>query len=219
VDVGQRAAIENVVKRDGKVAVWVYAPGFVGETLSDEGVSSLTGIKVAHLDGPQALRVKITDAGDALVKDAPQAVVWGDDAKIAPVFYCTDESAKALGVLDGVGRTGLAVRRFPEWTSVYCAAPNLPAWLLRDIAKCAGVHIFNEADDVLYANRSFLGIHTNEAGPRVLRFARPTSLYEVFEKRQVATDAIEVKVELPARHTAFYFLGTGEQWEGASRER
>ncbi len=215
LDAAQRAMVDGVVKRDGRTALWVYAPGFVGETLSDEGVSSLTGIRIVHLNERRALKVKMADVSDEAAKGIPPGAGWGDDAPIGPVFHCDDPAAVSLGVIEGLGKTGLAVKRFPAWTSVYCAAPNLPSWLLRAVARSAGVAIYSDGEDVMYINKSFLGIHTNEAGLRTLRFPRPVSLFEVFEKKQVATDAVEVKLELPARHTALYFLGAAEAWQKA----
>ncbi|OGV68720.1 MAG: hypothetical protein A3K19_13265 [Lentisphaerae bacterium RIFOXYB12_FULL_65_16] len=215
LDAKQRAAIDAVVKKDGKTAVWVYAPGFVGDSLSDVGISSVTGITVAHSTEAKPLKITIADVDDDTTKGLTLNAGWGDNAGISPVFFCEDGAAKPLGVLEGIGKTGLAVKRFPNWTSVYCAAPNLPSWLLRSVARAAGVQILNETDDPLYANRSFLALHTNEAGERVLRFAAPTSLYEVFDHKQVARDALEVTVDLPAKHTAFYFRGTEEEWNRA----
>lgn len=215
MDERQRAAVNKVVKRHGKTALWVYAPGFIGDTLSNDGISSLTGIPVGRSDESLPLKVKITEFGDDLTKGTAQGTGWGSDAKVSPVFFCDDPSAKALGAIDGLAKTGLAVKRSPEWTSVYCAAPNIPAWLLRSIARTAGVHIYNDADDPLYVSRSFLAIHTNVAGERALRFPQPTSLFEVFEQKQIARDAREVKLDLPAKHTAFYFLGAGDTWDAA----
>ncbi|MDD4869671.1 MAG: beta-galactosidase [Kiritimatiellae bacterium] len=217
LDQTQRGMIDKTVKKDGKVVVWVYASGFVDGTLSDEGITQTTGIKVTYTNDHRAVKIKITDKDDDLTKGAPEDTRWGSGDKLAPIFYCTDKSAKVLGMIDGFESPGLAVKRFPEWTSVYCAAPNLPWWLLRSMAKSAGVHIYNDAGDVMYLNKSFLTIHANEAGQRILRFSKPVSLFEVFERRQVATDVMEVKVDLPAKHTAIYLLGTAEQWKKAGK--
>ncbi len=217
LDLAQRATIDKTVKKDGKVVVWVYAPGFVDSTLSDDGIMQVTGIKVAHTNDHRTLKIKITDRDDKLTKGVPVDAKWGSGDKLAPVFYCVDEGAGVLGTIEGLERPGLAVKRLPEWISVYCAAPNLPWWLLQSIARSASVHIFNEGGDVMYMNKSFLTIHSNEAGQRILRFPKPVSLFEVFERRQTAANATEVKVDLPAKHTAIYFIGTADQWEKARK--
>ena len=83
------------------------------------------------------------------------------------------------------------------------------------IARDAGVHIYSEHDDALYANRSFIGIHSHGAGPRRLRFPRIVDLYDLFGDKQAARQVGEFGVELPANTTAFYFLGTAEEWQRA----
>ena len=119
-----------------------------------------------------------------------------------------------LGVLDGIGKPGLVVRRYPAWTSVYSAAPDLPSWLLREIARKAGVHVYSDHDEALYANHSFLGLHTRDAGPRTIRFPQQTDVYDLFAERQVAKAADEITVDFPAHKTAFYFLGSEDEWKG-----
>lgn len=48
-------------------------------------------------------------------------------------------------------RPGFAVKAFPNWTSLYVAAPNIPANVLRSIARFAGAHIYSDDADVIYA--------------------------------------------------------------------
>ena len=208
----QRAAIDSVVRRSNRTALWVYGPGFVGQTLSEDGISSLVGMKIDRLDAAGPLRVRITAGDDPLVRDRPAEAVWGASYPVLPVFFCADRAATVLGQIEGVGKPGFAVRRFKDWTSVWAAAPNLPSWLLRSVARTAGVHITSETDDAIYLNRSFLAIHTNQPGVRRLRFPRPTSLFEVYQERPIARDVTELSVDLPARHTAIYFLGTEQEW-------
>lgn len=216
VDAKQRAAIDRVVKTGGKTAVWIYAPGFVGESLSDAGISSLTGIKVSHSATANPLTIRVTDTTDEITRGVVQKAKWGGGGKISPVFFSEDASAKSLGILEGLGNDGLVVKRFPKWTSVYSAVPNLPSWLLRSIAKSAGVQIINDADDVLYANRSFLAIHTDTADKRRLSFPKPVTLYDVFARKEVARGVRDVTVSLPNKHTTMYFLGTEENWRRGS---
>jgi hypothetical protein len=117
-----------------------------------------------------------------------------------------------LGELYGFGAPGLIAKRIGAVRAYFSAAPKLPAALVRSIAARAGVHIYNEQDDVTYVNRSFVGLHTPRSGQRTLRFPQPTNLYEVYSKEVVARNALEVTLDLPARHSALYFCGTEEEW-------
>ena len=56
------------------------------------------------------------------------------------------------------------MKRFPGWTSVYLGSPAANAGLLRAVARAAGTHRYVDGDDIVYANRSFVAIHTREVG-------------------------------------------------------
>ena len=211
----QREAIERRVKCEGRTAVWVYAPGVVRESLSTAGVESLTGIRVAYEDRGAAMKIAISNVADPITRRLKPGASWGAADAIAPIFYSEEPAATVLGNLQGIDKPGLVVRRFGDWTSVYSAAPNLPSWLLREIARAAGVHVFSERDEALYANRSFLGIHTHRAGARRLRFPQPTAVYDLFAEKQLAAQATELLVDLPQHTTALFFLGTEKQWRQA----
>jgi len=55
-----------------------------------------------------------------------------------------------------------------------------PADLLRGIARRAGCHLFSDSDDIIYANRSFLAIHTGTAGKRTFHLRRKADVVDVF---------------------------------------
>ena len=62
-------------------------------------------------------------------------------------------------------------------------------------------------------NSSFLGIHTPTSGKRTLRFKKPTDLFDVYNEKNVCKQVTEFILDLPARHSALYFMGTKQEWE------
>ena len=54
---------------------------------------------------------------------------------------------------------------------------------LRDFCKSAGVHIYSERDAVIYANKSFVFIHTGEDGEQRLSVPKDAPLYDVFSSK------------------------------------
>jgi len=65
---------------------------------------------------------------------------------------------------------GFVLKKFPGWTSVFASAPNVPSDVLRNISSYAGCHIYNDDNDVLYANSHYLMIHTAKASVRTIPF-------------------------------------------------
>jgi hypothetical protein len=167
----QRAAIHARLKRNGATAVWVYAPGYIGEKLSVDNMHDLTGIRVAESDSAGELHVEITAYDHAYKKSLPKGFAYGTDVNVAniirwydhqiylkdprdpglqrdlpgfrinPRFWSDDPEAEVLGRLAGLDKPGLVVKKQPGWTSVYSSAAILPAALLRNIARAAGCHI------------------------------------------------------------------------------
>ena len=81
--------------------------------------------------------------------------------------------------------------------------------MLRGIARFAGVHLYSQDGDVLYATRELLSIHTVAGGARAFRLPRPVEeVYDLFGRTTVARGTREFQVNLPPRSTAFFFTGS-----------
>jgi hypothetical protein len=108
----------------------------------------------------------------------------------------------------------MGIKTFSEWTSIYVAAPNLPAPLLRGLARFAGVHLYSEAGDLLYAAPQLLGAHTVAGGDRT--FALPAKVevvYDLFEDREVARNMARFQVDLEPTSTVLYYTGDADLLE------
>jgi hypothetical protein len=211
----EREMIERKVKRDGTVVVWVYAAGLIGEGgISGEYMEELTGIRCGVYVDQWVLNVTVTDYEHPLTVDLPVPMRFGTDYQIGPIVYADDVGVRVLGNLvysRGMARPGFCVKEFEEWTSIFIAAPVIPAVLLRNIARYAGVHLYSDSLDVVYANNSFVAVHTNhKSGRRVIGLRKKADVYEVFEGREVAKNAMSFVEELPARTTKLYYIGDEE---------
>jgi hypothetical protein len=72
----------------------------------------------------------------------------------------------------------MAIKEFSEWKSIYSVTSYFPAAVLRELARYAGVHIYCETDDTLYANDSYVCMHANEAGSLTVSWPNPVDLYD-----------------------------------------
>ncbi|MBC8230393.1 beta-galactosidase [bacterium] len=97
-----------------------------------------------------------------------------------------------------------------DWSSVYSTAPNLPADLLRNIARYAGCHIYNEANDVIYASRYFICLHSAQGGSRTINLPKRTNVWDVFVEKQIASSVASFQADIPPGSTVLYYLG--EDW-------
>ncbi len=75
-------------------------------------------------------------------------------------------------------------------------------------ARYAGVHLYSEAGDVLYATRELLGVHTAGGGER--EFSLPgkvEQVCELFTEQEVAQDCDRFTVRLAPASTVLYYTG------------
>lgn len=211
LDEKRRAGVRRHIRQGKRTALWIYAPGYIRSDLSLNNIEDLTGFRMNMGEQPWGPLVHITDFCHPITAGLSQDLVWGTNNKLAPIFHLEDPEAKILGQVvysQGNCKPGFAVKAFPEWTSIYSAAPNIPAPVLRNIARFAGAHIYNEAGDVLYATRQLLGVHTVSGGTRTFKLPRPVEeVYDLFDQRTIARDVREFRITLPPVSTALYYTG------------
>ena len=226
-------AVEKRVKRNGAVVVWTYAPGIQ----SPEGIdlaraSRLTGFRLRAADVEALPRVSFTamdhpfirhrqpKGGDRYIHGGlPPGYIgagaMGNDDRagiFGPVIYVDDPDAETLGELDALQAPGFCVKRFDDWTSVFVSAPMLNAFVLRNMAREAGIHVYAEQGDVVLPGRSFLTVHAREAGEKHVRLPSPADVYECYDGRLIGRQVSEFRDTLERHATGLYFLGSVDDY-------
>ena len=218
LDRARRDALAGELRRDGRVAVWIYAPGYIREEPALEHMTELTGFRFGKGEHPWGPLMHIVNFEHPITAGLPQDLFWGTNSLLGPVFHLEDPDASILGQVvysQGRCKPGLGVKIFPDWTSIYIAAPNVPAPVLRGIARFAGVHLYSEAGDVLYATPQLLSVHTVAGGEREFRLPRWVEIvYDLFGRQIVARDVDRFQATLRPASTAFYYTGQANLLEG-----
>jgi hypothetical protein len=215
LDRERRAALKYGIQRDGRVALWIYAPGYIEDDLSLHNMSDLTGFSFEMGRTAWGPLLHIIDFQHPITRNLPQELFWGTNSRLGPVFHLADDSAHILGEVvysQGRCRAGFGVKHFPEWTSIYVAAPNIPAEVLRGVARFANVHVYNEQGDVLYATSELVAVHTKAGGRRLFHLPKPVEVvYDLFEYKILVEQTDRFQVELPPASTALFFTGAVHQ--------
>jgi hypothetical protein len=210
----RRKALLRRLRGSGATALWIYAAGFMRETAEAAHVAELTGFRVGTGEHAWGQTAHITDFDHPITQNLPQDLSWGTDSPLAPLFHLEDAQARILGQVvysQGRCRPGFGVKPRDGWTSIYCATPNLPSSLLRGIARFSGVHIYNDAGDVLYASRRILGVHTVSGGPRTFVLPeRAEVVRDLFSSCDLARDSDRFSVDLFPRSTSLFYAGERE---------
>jgi len=211
MDDNRRAALKKELCRDGHTALWIYAPGYIKDSSSVDYMKDLTGFTFVENPHPWPSFMHISNFSHPITRELPQDLFWGTDSQLGPLFHLADSNTTVLGnivMAQGTCQPGFAVREFPGWRSVYIAVPNIPAQILRSIARYSNVHIYSEEGDVLEASRNLLCVHTISGGER--KFSLPEEvevIYDLFGKTIIGRNTSQFTVTLPASSTALYFTG------------
>lgn len=221
LDEREKESIRRVVRKKGRTALWIYAPGYITESgLSDEAISEITGIELLSRNMSGQLRASLCDMQHPITARCSPGVEWETSEPVGPVITSRDKDARVLGMLhvspgfDRLGRdrvgvefgTGLAVKEMNGWRSVWSGVPNMPAALLRGIAAYAGVHIYSDGDDFLCANNSMISIHARYAGKRTIRLPRLCKVTDAFTGDVVADKSAVFSVPLRQYETRMWWL-------------
>jgi hypothetical protein len=106
-------------------------------------------------------------------------------------------------------KPGYVVKAADGWQSIYMSAGPAPAAVWREVARDADVRILNENPDVLYANRSWLALHTGAAGSRRIRLPyRAEKVCEVFSGKVLSGPTSEIELEVEKWKTYLFYLGS-----------
>jgi hypothetical protein len=98
------------------------------------------------------------------------------------------------------------MKQIRSWTSVYTLNPVLPAAFLRALARHAGVHLYNDRDDTLYASRSFLTLAADAAGRRQIQLPRRCDVFDPFTGVRLGRRVKTLERDFQAKETVVWRL-------------
>ena len=99
------------------------------------------------------------------------------------------------------GPSDVGVTEESDWTSLWSSTADMPAAGYRELARAPGVHIFNDQDDVLYANASLICLHARNDGQHLLHFPAQASLRDALSSVPKATGVEEWGMQMKQGET------------------
>jgi hypothetical protein len=210
----QRQKIDQIIKQKNATALWIYAPGFLDdEQASLANMLELTGLQfgIDHQLAELDIHINRFDHpithgleagfqyGTGIDREQylkPPKIQYLPQTQITPTFFVDDPNVEVLGIVNHNEKPGLAVKEFPTWKSIYSLAPLLPWRLLQNVARYAGVHIYNHQGDMLWANRSFITLYSQAEGTRMLHLPSPAKVENAYtgEILGEAVSSLEMKM-------------------------
>ena len=233
----ERQLIDQRLRHGGASLVWMYAPGLFNSDRTPArdpaGCRQLLGFGLrSELGEPASLDMRLTEDGARWFAGFPRDRVFGSFERPEWTFDAKTQSAKQtlpgqtrlserfLGVDEGLTlarfvdsqQPSIVARQMAAATDLWIGSVTVPTDLLRSIARRAGCHLFCDADEITYANRSFLAIHTSQPGQRTFHLRRPADVIEVFSHHTLGRGVTQFRDTIPAFRTRLDFLGDEAKW-------
>lgn len=202
------------LKRDGNVLVFGYAAGYVSDKISLDNVCKLTGFKME--DNPSlGLTVRFESSGHPLIKGMAGHFMGtnGDNwlERGMPRIFVNDPDAVSLAKFVNSDKTGLAVKDHGIWKGIYIGTIGkpMPPELLRNIAEFAGLHVYNDTNDVMFFNKSLIAIHAASTGIKKIKLPRQAKVTSMWDNQKTGKiDVIERSMK--TGENALYMIETEE---------
>lgn len=208
-----RAKLKGILERDGKTTLWIYAPGYADDEKIDvQNVRDLTGMDVIIRERRWSVNIMPSNFEDPIMAKLPTSMFWGTDNQLGPIFAINTEGTDAVNLATSVSQQGrfecgFAIARRENYTYAYSVAPLVPAIVLRELAREAGVHIYCEEDDVFYAGHDYVCLHTVRSGNKTVKLPRRADIYNAFTGEKIAENVTEFTDRMQAGTTKLYYFG------------
>ncbi len=150
----------QILRDRDHLLIFSYAAGAMkpGESLSGRDAFAFTGIPITLLSRAGPLTVRALPGIEPWTIQLADELTYGVGERVSPRFCCVDSGVEVLGLLGKSRLPALAARRFARWSSVYSAAPGIPAALLRSLLSAVGVKPVIDCSSLVACGNGLLAI-------------------------------------------------------------
>ena len=157
----QKKLIKEKIERNNRSLVWLYAPGFCNEKkLNKKFIEDVTDFSIQQIKTPGAT----TLVADSNIANTDRFTIWNN--KVDPLFAVKDANTISYGHIETTDASGFAVKKMKDHTSWFLSLPVADVSVWRFIFNRSNIHIYEDAEDVLYGGNGILSIHTLHGGKR-----------------------------------------------------
>ncbi len=200
LDGNSRTQLLQALNAEPCTVIWVYAAGGIDQAVGGRMMKDLTGLTLVQRPGRGPLQVSIP--GDP-------GYTYGVAEPLVPRFACVDDQADIRGKLVGTDLGGLAVKQYGQVRSVWSAAPHLPASLLRELGREAGVTLYATSGEGVYACQDLLAVRA-ATGDQRIRLPKAYDVYDLLSAKVVARAVSEFSPGLAPGGVGLYYLAAPE---------
>lgn len=178
----------NSLKKDGRMLIFGYGAGYVGNSLSVKNAEELAGMRLKD-DRSLSLTVNCSGSNAPGGKEFTGYIGAGTDSSLEmgiPKLYVDDSEVESFGSFVNSDKVGVAMKNHGDWQSVYVGSVGLiPPKLLRMLCRRKKLHIYNDADDVMFFCKNLIAIHASSAGEKTIELPEESYVVSLWDKKEL----------------------------------
>ncbi len=218
----ERDFINKNFKKDHKILVWHYSPGYVNEKNIDlKETAKLVNMNIETDAKVMRMRPIAVPGNDPLSAGLKPLQGIGDSFRcffdisengdyqklFCQRFRINDPTAVTLAKYYEDGQSAIAVKRFDNYTSVFVAAlGGLSPELLNNVAREAGAFVASRPGPVIDMNGNFISIHGVAGGKYTIKLPRTADVYNPFTRQIVAKQVDHFELEIMPQKSYWFIL-------------
>lgn len=214
----ERNWIDETLKKDGKILVWLHGSGLYDESGRGlDRMSGLVGLDIAQ-DSlyPCPNSIEPSDLFSSVVANPPE-----NDTGIGgqPEWYVQTlpPEAQVIGNYDHgtIQHPAIVLANMGEWKTVYAGTLSFdPTWLL-GLIRMIGTHQYLDSNSTVpcYAGNGIIGIWPTTSTTGTVRLKEPSDVYDLYTGRLLFEGTTGFPVSLQQWEVrGFKTLPTGTPW-------
>ncbi len=186
--------INTNLKSDQRVLAWVWAPGICDGSINIDNSSKLTGISLQLNNTRGMVTVQPRDGQS-----------YGSSNAFSPIILPVDTQVELIGTVtspaDLAGRPGVVLKKYPNWSSIYSAAPHLSTDMIRTIAKQAGIPVYSVDDQPIYIGPNTIGLHGSQTATREVKLPYAANVTDAFTGKSIGRGVTNIRLQVPQYDT------------------
>jgi len=189
--------LKSIVQKEGVTSIWMG--GAFMTSLTD--FESLTGMSFQ------------VESGEMLNNDIIlNGAMGGYSAKINNygtnlLYSVTNRDAIVFGTYIGydVDKVAVAAVDKGKWKSVFYGGTNHNASLIQSMAEYAGINVYLDTKDVVYANSRMLVVTASGEGTKTITLPRTCNVYDVLNDKQY-NSVSSITVSMKENQTLWFYI-------------
>lgn len=191
-----RVVIAQKFKKERRVLVFNQASGLFKNGIKQvTNISEVVGINIANAVQIRAPSVIVSPNLFPLFQH-PYEILPRYHSDCCDLLYAADATASVLGKYQELQNVSMAIKQMDDHSTIWSATLAFPPAAFRDLARFAGVHVYNDVDEPTYVNSAYISLVAKSSGFRLLKFPFPVDIYEAISNQLIRSNVQEFSFEV-----------------------